>query len=67
MFFKLLVVLVMVGIISAMFIAGKNILAGETRGNSALLSLKWRIGLSVSLFLVLFVAFSMGLIQPHGL
>lgn len=30
-------------------------------------SLTWRIGLSVALFVLLFIAWSQGLIQPHGI
>lgn len=67
MLFKFIVVLAMVAILSAMFVAGRNILSGERTGGNALLSFKWRIGLSVSLFILLFIAFAFGYIQPHGI
>ena len=38
---------------------------GQT--NSTVKSLSWRLGLSLCLFIALFVGFSMGWISPHGL
>lgn len=34
--------------------------------NQVVKALTWRIGLSLVLFVLLFVAFSLGLIKPHG-
>lgn len=38
-----------------------------TDANRVVKALVWRIGLSLLLFVLLFVAYWMGLIQPHGL
>jgi len=39
----------------------------QGQSNRTVKMLTWRIGLSISLFLLLFIAFAAGLIQPHGL
>ncbi len=35
--------------------------------NKVVKALSWRIGLSLLLFVLLFVAYSLGWIQPHGI
>ena len=65
--FKLIVITAMLVIVLVMFVSAKNIFSTNHVSGRALLSLKWRIGLSVSLFVLLFIAFAFGFIQPHGL
>lgn len=64
---KLIVILVMLIIL---FCLGSGLVflvrdAGSTKRTVKALS--WRIGLSLALFLLLFLGFSLGLITPHGL
>lgn len=65
--FKLIVIAAMLIIIFAMFVSAKNIFSANRVSQQVLLSLKWRVGLSVCLFVLLFMAFASGFIQPHGL
>lgn len=37
------------------------------RGDRTVKALSWRIGLSLCLFLLLFIGFALGLIKPHGI
>ena len=39
----------------------------EADANRVVKALTWRIGLSLVLFALLFVAYAMGLIHPHGI
>ena len=61
------VVVIMVGILFSLVRAGVLLMRGGSNSGGTLMALKWRILLSVVLFSALFVAFSMGYIQPHGL
>lgn len=65
--FKLIVIAAMIVIIMAMFVSAKNIFSQNRVDGRTLLSLKWRVGLSVFLFILLFFAFAFGFIQPHSL
>ena len=64
---KIFVVLVMVGILYALISGSIFLVKDQGKTNRTLTSLKWRIGLSVALFFLLFVGFALGFIQPHGL
>ena len=57
----LLVILINLG--SALVFLVKD--KGQT--HRTLTALKWRIGLSISLFILLMIGFATGLIQPHGI
>lgn len=66
MLVKILIIITML-VIFAVLISGLVFLVrdqGHTKRTVKALS--WRIGLSLALFFLLFVAFSLGLIQPHG-
>lgn len=67
MLVKSIVVLVMIAILISLFRAGFHLVkdGGKTQRN--LISLKWRIGLSIALFIALFVGFALGYIKPHSL
>ena len=64
---KVLVIITMFVILFALG-SGLYYLVKDT-GNSkrTVKALSWRIGLSIALFLFLFIAYSMGWIQPHGI
>ena len=66
--FKILVVLILAGIVFSLGSALFHLVTdrkGETR--SMVRALTVRISLSVALFLLLFIAYAAGWIQPHGL
>jgi len=64
---KWLVILVMLTILSALGSSLLFLIRDEGKSNRTVKALTWRIGLSLGLFVFLFIAFSMGWIQPHGL
>lgn len=67
MLIKIFIVLAMIGILYSLISAGIFLAHDQGKGMRTLTSLKWRIGLSVTLFILLFVGFALGLIQPHSL
>lgn len=64
--FKLLVVVVLLGIVFSLGSALFHLVHDRTGSKKMVRALTIRVGLSVALFLLLFLAWSMGLIQPHG-
>ena len=67
MWIKILIVLVLLMILASL--ASGMIYMLRDRGNSerAVKALTVRIGLSVTLFILLMIAFATGMIEPHGL
>lgn len=67
MFTKLFIIFVMILIAGSLF-SGLIFLIRDT-GNSkrAIKALTLRIGISLLLFIFLFIAYQLGLIKPHGL
>ena len=67
MWVKILIVLVLLMILASL--ASGMIYMLRDRGNSerAVKALTVRIGLSVTLFILLMIAFATGMIEPHGL
>ncbi len=66
----LIKILIVACIVLIAFTLGKGMYClVHDRGQSerTVKALTWRIGLSVSLFILLFVAFRLGWIQPHAL
>ena len=66
--FKLLVAIVLIGIIASLGVALFHLVhdrKGESK--SMVRALTVRISLSVALFILLFIAYAAGWIQPHGL
>jgi cytochrome bd-type quinol oxidase subunit 2 len=66
--FKLVVLVIFLGIVASLGSALFHLVTdrkGETR--NMVRALTWRIGLSVALFILLFVAYAAGWVQPHGL
>lgn len=64
---KWLVVTVMLVILGALGSSLLFLIKDEGKSNRTVKALTWRIALSLSLFIFLFIAFSMGWIKPHGL
>ncbi|HEY3486894.1 MAG TPA: twin transmembrane helix small protein [Gammaproteobacteria bacterium] len=55
--------LILFNLASALFFMLKD----GGKGNRVARSLSWRIGLSVAAFILLLIAFGLGLIEPHGI
>ena len=64
---KLIVLFVFFGIVASLGSAMFYLVRDEGNSDRTLKALTWRIGLSVVLFASLFVAYALGLIQPHGI
>ena len=64
---RLLIVAVLVAIVWSLGSALFQLSRGKGDSHKMLRALTWRISLSVGLFLILLVAWRMGLIRPHGL
>jgi hypothetical protein len=64
---RILVILVVIGIIASMVSALRQVSSASGDSKKMLRALTLRIGLSVGLFLLLFVAWYFGLIRPHGI
>ena len=63
---KLLVVIVFLAILGSLASGLVYLIKDNGRSNRTVKALTWRIGLSISLFALLFVLFATGLITPHG-
>ncbi|MBT8137319.1 MAG: twin transmembrane helix small protein [Gammaproteobacteria bacterium] len=63
---KLFVLVVFVGILLSLGSAMFYLVRDKGDSDRTLKALTWRIGLSVALFASLFIAYWLGLIQPHG-
>jgi hypothetical protein len=64
---RLLVVALLVAIIGSLGSALFQLSRGKGDSQKMLRALTWRISLSVGLFLILLIAWRLGVIQPHGL
>jgi multisubunit Na+/H+ antiporter MnhB subunit len=64
---KILVLAIVAGILYSLGSALYHLSSPKGDPQQQLRSLTWRIALSVGLFVLLFVAWYFGLIQPHGL
>ncbi len=67
MVFKLIVVVLLVGIIASLASALFHLVREPHGSKKMAKSLTWRIGLSLALFLLLMAGFGLGWIQPHGI
>jgi hypothetical protein len=65
MLIKLLIVAVLIAIILSLFTGLFHLVRDDGQSKKMVNALTVRIGLSVALFILLFVAWSMGLIAPH--
>jgi cytochrome b561 len=64
---RLFIIAVLVAIVASLGSALVQLARGKGDSQKMLRALTWRIGLSVGLFLLLLVAWRMGLIRPHGI
>ena len=64
---KFIVVIVLIAIIASLASALYYLVKKEEESEKLVRALTWRIGLSISLFFLLIIAFFMGWIQPHGI
>lgn len=65
--FKILVVLLLLVIISALFSGMYYMMKDKGKSDRVVKALTWRIGISVFLFALLMIGAATGLIQPHGI
>ena len=63
---KLLLIVVLGAIVATLGVALYQLSSGRGDSGNLLRSLTVRIGLSVALFILLMVAWRLGLISPHG-
>lgn len=66
MLFKAIIIVVMLIILFALGSSLFHLVRDEGKTTRTVKALTWRIGLSLALFLLLFLAFSMGWIKPHS-
>jgi hypothetical protein len=66
MLVKLVIVLFLIVILYCLGSGLFYLVRDKGRSDRVVRALSWRIGLSLLLFLLLFVAFALGLIKPHG-
>jgi hypothetical protein len=64
---RLLVVALLIAIIGSLGSALFQLSRGKGDSQKMLRALTWRISLSVGLFLILLIAWRLGVIKPHGL
>jgi hypothetical protein len=64
--FKILVVLLLLVVVSALFSGMYYMMKDKGKSDRAVKALTWRIGLSLVLFALLMIGAATGLIQPHG-
>lgn len=69
MIMKIVIVLLMLAIVASLASAMFYLVRDESTSDNrkVVKALAFRIGLSLFLFILLFVAFAMGWIQPHGI
>jgi len=67
MWTKIFIILVMLTILFSLGSGLFFLVKDDKSSKRTIKALSWRIGLSIGLFLFLFVAFAMGYIQPHSL
>lgn len=67
MLMKVFIVLMMVGIVFSLGNAFYYLLKNRTSGTDMVKALSYRVGISLALFLILLLAFALGLIKPHGI
>jgi cytochrome bd-type quinol oxidase subunit 2 len=65
--FKILVVCVLAGIVFSLGTALFHLSSGKGDSKKMVRALTVRVALSVALFVILMVAWAMGLISPHGI
>lgn len=68
MWIKIIVLAAMAAVLVNLFIALMHLTrGGEGASQKTLRSLTWRLGISIALFVLLYLASFFGLVAPHGL
>ena len=67
MIFKIIVLVLLAIVLIALGSALYHLVSNKGDSDKLLKSLTWRIGLSVFIFVLLFIGQAIGLITPHGL
>ena len=67
MIFKIIVLILLAIVLIALGSALYHLVSNKGDSDKLLKSLTWRIGLSVFIFILLFIGQAIGLITPHGL
>jgi len=65
--FKIIVLILLAIVLIALGSALYHLVSNKGDSDKLLKSLTWRIGLSVFIFVLLFIGQAIGLITPHGL
>ena len=66
MLVKILIVLAMLGILFSLSTGLFYLISDKGDGKRTVKALTWRIGLSLTLFILLMIGFWTGIIAPHG-
>ena len=66
MIIKYIIISLLIAILASLGSALYFLINDKTGGKRTAKALTWRIGLSLTLFIILMVAFSFHLIHPHG-
>lgn len=64
---KIVIIIIFFIILYNLFAGLKYLLSGESNDDRVLKKLKWRVGLSVFLFVMIIIAFLTGIVQLHTL
>jgi uncharacterized membrane protein YsdA (DUF1294 family) len=67
MLIKIIVIVMLALIVASLFSALVFLFKDKGRGKRTAQALTWRIGLSITLFLMLMAGFHFGIISPQGL
>ncbi len=67
MIFKIIILVLLAIVIISLGSALYHLVSNKGDSDKLLKSLTWRIGLSVFIFILLFIGQAIGLITPHGL
>lgn len=67
MFTKVIIIAAMVGIVAALFSSLIFLVRDAGQTKRTVKALSWRIGLSLALFIFLFIAYSLNWITPHAI
>lgn len=67
MLVKLVIIAMLLGIVLSLGSALRHMVREPDGSKRMVRALSWRIGLSIALFVLLFVGYATGLIQPHGI
>lgn len=63
---KVLIILIMLFILYSLGSGLYYLIRDQGKRSRTVKALSWRIGLSLFLFILLFIAFALGIITPHG-